>query len=213
MRFLAIATPALPPFSKKWPGARRAPFQKLRSVSTRKVGIDLLNGAGATILATRIRDFKGRPSSRRDPRSTHESAVNGVRYARRRRARAVAQAQRGSEWRQHCCCLRRIHALRNHGLFTPPSLQGSIVVPYFGGGSNWGGMAYDPQSHLAILNAMNLAGYARLFASGDYAALKRAGGPDEVAPMIGAPFGMRPVLSYGVRPALAPHTGSAEPKR
>jgi glucose dehydrogenase len=133
--------------------------------------------------------------------------------ARRRRARAVAQAQRGSEWRQHCCCLRRIHALRNHGLFTPPSLQGSIVVPYFGGGSNWGGMAYDPQSHLAILNAMNLAGYARLFASGDYAALKRAGGPDEVAPMIGAPFGMRPVLSYGVRPALAPHTGSAEPKR
>jgi hypothetical protein len=24
-------------------------------------------------------------------------------------------------------------------------------------------MAYDPQSHLAILNTMNLAGYARLF--------------------------------------------------
>ncbi len=76
-------------------------------------------------------------------------------------------------------------------MFTPPSLQGSIVVPYFGGGSNWGGMAYDPQSHLAILNATNLAGYARLFPSGDYAALKRAGGPDEVAPMIGVAFGMQ----------------------
>ncbi len=88
-------------------------------------------------------------------------------------------------------CLRRIHALRNDGLFTPPSLRGSLVVPYFGGGSNWGGMAYDPQSHLAILNTMNLAGYARLFPSGDYAALKRAGGTDEVAPMIGAPFGMQ----------------------
>jgi quinoprotein glucose dehydrogenase len=85
-------------------------------------------------------------------------------------------------------CLRRIHALRNDGLFTPPSLRGSIVVPYFGGGSNWGGMGYDPRAHLAILNAMNIPGYVRLFPSGDYAALKRAGGPDEVAPMIGAPF-------------------------
>jgi hypothetical protein len=60
-------------------------------------------------------------------------------------------------------------------------------------------MAYDPQSHLAILNTMNLAGYARLFPSGDYAALKRAGGPDEVAPMIGAPFGMqRPISSKAI---------------
>jgi quinoprotein glucose dehydrogenase len=88
-------------------------------------------------------------------------------------------------------CLRRIHALRNDGLFTPPSLRGSIVVPYFGGGSNWGGMGYDPQAHLAILNVMNIPGYVRLFQSGEFAALRRAGGPDEVAPMIGAPFGMQ----------------------
>jgi quinoprotein glucose dehydrogenase len=87
-------------------------------------------------------------------------------------------------------CLRRIHALRNDGLFTPPSLRGSLVVPYFGGGSNWGGMAYDPRSHLAILNVMNVPGYVRLFPSADYPALKRAGG-DEVAPMIGAPFGVQ----------------------
>jgi quinoprotein glucose dehydrogenase len=88
-------------------------------------------------------------------------------------------------------CLQRIHALRNDGLFTPPSLRGSLVVPYFGGGSNWGGMGYDPQSHTAILNVMNVPGYVRLFPSSDYAKLKRAGGSDEVAPMIGAPFGMQ----------------------
>jgi quinoprotein glucose dehydrogenase len=88
-------------------------------------------------------------------------------------------------------CLRRIHALRNDGLFTPPSLRGSIVVPYFGSGSNWGGMGYDPQAHLAIVNVMNIPGYVRLFQSGEFAAFKRAGGPDEVASMIGAPFGMQ----------------------
>ena len=88
-------------------------------------------------------------------------------------------------------CLRRIHALRNDGLFTPPSLRGSIVLPYFGGGANWGGMAYDPRSHLAILYVMNIPAYVRLFPSADYVALKRAGGPDEVVPMIGAPFGMQ----------------------
>jgi quinoprotein glucose dehydrogenase len=40
------------------------------------------------------------------------------------------------------------------------------------------------------LNVMNVPGYVRLFPSADYPALKRAGG-DEVAPMIGAPFGMQ----------------------
>jgi quinoprotein glucose dehydrogenase len=88
-------------------------------------------------------------------------------------------------------CLRRIHALRNDGLFTPPSLRGSLVMPYFGGGANWGGIAYDPGSRLAIVNVMNLLGYAQLFPSGDYDARKRAGGSDEVARMTGAPFGMQ----------------------
>jgi hypothetical protein len=29
-------------------------------------------------------------------------------------------------------------------------------------------MAYDPHSHLAILNSMNIAGYVRLFPGADY---------------------------------------------
>jgi quinoprotein glucose dehydrogenase len=63
-------------------------------------------------------------------------------------------------------------------------------VPYFGGGSNWGGMGYDPASHLAILNVMNVPGYVRLFPSSEFKELKSKG-CDEVAPMIGAPFGMQ----------------------
>jgi quinoprotein glucose dehydrogenase len=34
--------------------------------------------------------------------------------------------------------------LRNDGIFTPPSLRGSIVYPSTGGGANWSGAGYDP---------------------------------------------------------------------
>jgi quinoprotein glucose dehydrogenase len=89
-------------------------------------------------------------------------------------------------------CAARIGSLRNDGFFTPPSMQGSIELPWAAGGTNWGGMAYDPRSHLAILNAMNIAGYVRLFPSSDFARMKRQPNPQgvELAPQIGAPFAM-----------------------
>jgi len=89
-------------------------------------------------------------------------------------------------------CISRIAALRNDGFFTPPSLQGSIEFPWAAGGSNWGGMAYDPRAHLAIVNAMNIAGYVRLFPAVEFQRRKQEavpGGP-EIAPQFGAPFGM-----------------------
>ncbi len=36
------------------------------------------------------------------------------------------------------------HQSRNEGLFTPPSLQGSISMPGHNGGVSWGGSAVDP---------------------------------------------------------------------
>ena len=36
--------------------------------------------------------------------------------------------------------------LRHGGVFTPPSLQGTLMVPYTGGGANWSGAAYDPRA-------------------------------------------------------------------
>jgi quinoprotein glucose dehydrogenase len=35
---------------------------------------------------------------------------------------------------------------RNEGLYTPPSLQGAIMMPGHNGGTNWGGSAVDPQN-------------------------------------------------------------------
>jgi quinoprotein glucose dehydrogenase len=88
-------------------------------------------------------------------------------------------------------CVARVRALRNDGFFTPPSEQGSVQLPWAAGGSNWGGMGYDPRSHLAILNAMNIAGFVRLFPAQDFARMRRSPPSGvELAPQIGAPLAM-----------------------
>ncbi|MBI3247837.1 MAG: pyrroloquinoline quinone-dependent dehydrogenase [Deltaproteobacteria bacterium] len=45
-------------------------------------------------------------------------------------------------------CLARFRTLRNEGIFTPPSTQWTILYPGTGGGVNWSGGAFDPQSGL-----------------------------------------------------------------
>ncbi len=47
-------------------------------------------------------------------------------------------------------------ALRNDGLFTPPSIQGTLSVPGNVGGMNWSGYAYDAQRGLLLVNTNNL---------------------------------------------------------
>jgi quinoprotein glucose dehydrogenase len=39
-----------------------------------------------------------------------------------------------------------LRASRNEGLYTPPSLQGTIMLPGHNGGANWGSSAVDPQN-------------------------------------------------------------------
>jgi quinoprotein glucose dehydrogenase len=47
---------------------------------------------------------------------------------------------------------RRIARYRNQGPFTPPSFEGSIMVPGNVGGINWSGMCYDPVSGWLFTN-------------------------------------------------------------
>lgn len=54
-------------------------------------------------------------------------------------------------------CRRRFDALRYEGMYTPPSIKGSVLFPSALGGGNWGGAAYDPQNNLLIVKAENLA--------------------------------------------------------
>jgi quinoprotein glucose dehydrogenase len=52
--------------------------------------------------------------------------------------------------------LQRFRTLRHDGLFTPPSRAGSIVLPGFDGGGEWGGAAVDPESGVLYVNASDV---------------------------------------------------------
>jgi quinoprotein glucose dehydrogenase len=47
-------------------------------------------------------------------------------------------------------------------LYTPPSLEGTIVRPGVIGGANWGGGAFDPESHLLFVKTSNTPNILRV---------------------------------------------------
>jgi len=59
-------------------------------------------------------------------------------------------------------CRRRIEALRHGSIYTPPSLEGTIYMPSFVGGANWGGGAYDPVRNLLLVSTLHAPGVVRL---------------------------------------------------
>lgn len=59
-------------------------------------------------------------------------------------------------------CRDMMASIRSEGLFTPPSLQGSIHYPSAVGGQNWGGPAVDPERGLLIVNSLHMASIIQL---------------------------------------------------
>ncbi len=89
-------------------------------------------------------------------------------------------------------CRERIASLRSEGIFTPPSVRGSILYPGNLGGSNWSGAAIDPERHLAFLPLNHLATLVELMPREAYRdALRRSGRDFEIAPQLGTAFAMR----------------------
>jgi quinoprotein glucose dehydrogenase len=54
---------------------------------------------------------------------------------------------------QHDSAVRYFKSLRYEGLFTPPSVKGTFVLPGTIGGSEWGGAAYDPSISVIYLKS------------------------------------------------------------
>ncbi|HTJ22917.1 MAG TPA: pyrroloquinoline quinone-dependent dehydrogenase [Gemmatimonadaceae bacterium] len=59
-------------------------------------------------------------------------------------------------------CLTQIRPLRNEGAFTPPSLEGTLQRPSNVGGAHWGGGAYDPVRHIALVPVNTMAAFVQL---------------------------------------------------
>ncbi|HEX3577732.1 MAG TPA: pyrroloquinoline quinone-dependent dehydrogenase [Thermoanaerobaculia bacterium] len=65
-------------------------------------------------------------------------------------------------------CKSIIASLRHDGMFTPPSIRGTLQVPGNVGGMHWGGMSYDPLHHILVANTNRLAAMVRLIPRADY---------------------------------------------
>lgn len=88
-------------------------------------------------------------------------------------------------------CRERIKALRNEGIFTPPSLQGSLSEPGNVGGANWSGYAFDPQRGLLLVNTNNIAAEMGVVAADKYWDAADNNTSDlEYTQQYGAPYGM-----------------------
>jgi quinoprotein glucose dehydrogenase len=93
-------------------------------------------------------------------------------------------------------CRRKIESLRNEGLFTPPSMGGTLVFPGNVGGVNWGSAAWDPVRHLLLANTNRVAAIVKLVPRDRLqAAIDGRQGTEtawggEFAPQRGTPYGM-----------------------
>jgi quinoprotein glucose dehydrogenase len=90
-------------------------------------------------------------------------------------------------------CRKRMDGLRSEGIFTPPSLEGTIQLPGYGGGINWGGLAFDPDSQTVVTFSMDLPMEIALIPRDQLRDVYESGDYDghDFARMEGTPYGMR----------------------
>jgi quinoprotein glucose dehydrogenase len=97
----------------------------------------------------------------------------------------------GITWFDKRQCRKLIESSRAEGLYTPPTEQGTILLPFTGGGANWGGAAFDPARNLLVVNMSNVAHHVQLFRTEKLEEMREVFHNQEVAPQEGAPFGMK----------------------
>jgi len=88
-------------------------------------------------------------------------------------------------------CLTRLRGLRNEGIFTPPSMQGTLVIPGNVGGMNWSGYAFDPERNLLLVNVNNLPAKVRLIPRTEFEDPQHRGTEGgSYAAQTGSPYGL-----------------------
>ena len=111
-------------------------------------------------------------------------------------------------------CREKIESLRNDGLFTPPSIRGTIAFPGNIGGVNWGGAAWDPVRNLLIANTNRVAAVMKLIPredlQGAFVNTKENAWGGEFALQRATPYGMHREWLIGPtgQPCNAPPWGA-----
>ena len=87
-------------------------------------------------------------------------------------------------------CSRRAEALDYQGLYTPPSVNGTLTYPATAGGMQWGGAAVDPESGVLYVNASRVVQEYRLVPREEYDRIQGGSFAESgYYPQAGAPYG------------------------
>jgi quinoprotein glucose dehydrogenase len=78
----------------------------------------------------------------------------------------------------------RLRSVRNEGVFTPPSLEGSIQLPGHNGGANWGSSAVDPIRGEFYVVAKNMPTLLKLILSNEEPTAGGALGGGPASPIV-----------------------------
>ncbi|NKF22087.1 pyrroloquinoline quinone-dependent dehydrogenase [Solimonas sp. C16B3] len=88
-------------------------------------------------------------------------------------------------------CRDMIAQAKHEGFYTPPSTQGTIIYPFTGGGTNWGGLAFNPDSDIAYVNTSNAMHLVTLIPAAKIKAAQEDQPHIEISAQAGAPYGMK----------------------
>ncbi|MXW55057.1 MAG: pyrroloquinoline quinone-dependent dehydrogenase [Gammaproteobacteria bacterium] len=104
-------------------------------------------------------------------------------------------------------CKRLMAGVRYEGMFTPPSLEGTLLYPGNPGGTNWGSMAYDRSSRVGYLVVSRWPTIVKLIPRNKFRAAEREGTLNGVeaqhTEQNGTPYGMaRTDLVHNYLPCL-----------
>jgi quinoprotein glucose dehydrogenase len=111
--------------------------------------------------------------------------------------RLVLEEVWGANEEDRAACRAMVAELRNEGIYTPPSFQGTVVLPSNIGGAHWGGLAFDPVRQLAVIPVNRHVSMVQLIPSTGFdrasaeAESRRLGLRYEYNVMRGTPYAMR----------------------
>jgi len=110
-------------------------------------------------------------------------------------------------------CRARMAPLRSEGIFTPPSLAGTIMFPGNIGGSNWGGVAWDASRSLIVGPTNRFAFVVQLVPRDQTRIARNKMAPSaEYGPQTGTAYAMirEPLLSPNGVPCNPPPWGTVD---
>ncbi len=108
-------------------------------------------------------------------------------------------------------CRKKIESMRHGGHYEPITTQGTIMYPQIGGGSNWGGGAYNPERNLLVTPVSQIPYYVQFLprdqVDPEFAKRPEAGAPMQKPGYLGdTPYGVKqgPLMSPSFTPCTKP---------